>query len=335
MLELYPWQLTQWTQLLAAIDKGKLPHALLLSGTEGIGLEHFAACLAARLLCGAPGKTTVACGECRSCILLKAGNHPDLNRVIPEEEGQQIKVAAIRNLKDYIHLSSQYGRYKVAMISPANSMNRSAANSLLKTLEEPPGEALLILVSHQPALLPVTIRSRCQSIIFPAVFDQVAQEWLQSRLGDCQEIAEILALAHGGPLKAVQLFEAGSMEHQITLLADLTESRSKGTDPVSLALKWQKIGILEVFSCLLTVFSRMSRLKLENLDDNSDKSSIIRYLQALVKGLDLVQIIACYDLVKENYFTATGPININKQGLLEDFIVYWQSLIQIREDKIQ
>ena len=85
MLKPYPWQARQWRQLLNAAQQGRLPHALLLAGAEGLGVEDFALALAARLLCTDPGEG--ACGRCKSCLLLQAGNHPDLVLLQPGEAG--------------------------------------------------------------------------------------------------------------------------------------------------------------------------------------------------------------------------------------------------------
>lgn len=331
MLTPYPWQARQWRQLLTAASQNRLPHALLLTGVQGIGLGYFADCLSASLLCQRTLENGAACGECKSCILFHAGNHPDLVRIEPEEAGKQIKVDAIRELIDYIHLSSQYGGYKLASIKPAEAMNRSAANTLLKTLEEPPAGSLLILISYQPSRLPVTIRSRCQRLNFSAAVDETAQTWLKSQLSDQQTTPqELLQLAQGAPLKALTMASTDILERQYAVLQDLQAVRGRAADPVKIAEKWQGFEPQEVLQWLITLFSGMARLKLPGKTaingGNSDNSNINNLLQELANGLDLGQLMLCYDVALKNYHTMTGPISINRQLLLEDIILFWQSL---------
>ncbi|MFQ5660451.1 MAG: DNA polymerase III subunit delta' [Gammaproteobacteria bacterium] len=326
MLTPYPWQASQWQRLLTVISHGKLPHALLLTGMEGIGLGHFADCLSARLLCLQPQATGIACGSCKSCILFKAGNHPDRIRIEPEEKGKQIKVESIRDLIEYTHLSSQYGRHKIAVIDPAEAMNRSSANGLLKTLEEPPASTL-ILVSHLPSLLPVTVRSRCQRLNFHCMEDAATVEWLRSRLdGEESDIRELLAMTRGAPLKALRLLKMDALPQIRAVLQDLQAMRADEADPVNLAKKWQDFGPTEVLQWLLLFFNRMVRLKLGDTGKNTPDSRTTYRLQELANGLDLAQLVTCHDRVLENYHAVTGPFNLNKLGLLEDIIIYWQSI---------
>jgi DNA polymerase-3 subunit delta' len=327
MLSLYPWQQSQWQQVLAAAARNKLPHALLLTGPEGIGLGHFAACLAARLLCQQPGDSATSCGVCKACILYTAGNHPDFMHLQPEEKGKQLRIDSVREMIDYLHLSSQYRRHKVVVINPADAMNRNAANSLLKTLEEPPPESLLLLLSHRPSFLPVTVRSRCQRINFNPGGTEQALAWLQTSLGGAAaDYGELLALARGAPLKVVEIFRDGQESYPRLLLEDLREIHRGTADPVRTAERWQGWGINEVLQWLVLYFCRIARYQLSGAAGAPDNSRIFGYLQELANDLDLQQAVACYELALKNFHAATGPIALNKQGLLEDIIVYWQNL---------
>ena len=329
MLNLYPWQHAQWQKVMASRERNKLPHAQLLTGPEGIGLGNFAACLAARLLCMQPGNEGINCGVCQSCILFAAGNHPDYQEIMPDEKGKQIRIDTIREMIDYIHLSSHYGRHKLVVINPADAMNRNAANSLLKTLEEPPPESIILLLSHRPSFLPVTVRSRCQRINFSPGNTEEALQWLQQQLGgEAADYPDILALARGGPLKVVEIFQGGQESYPRLLLEDLRDMRRGVTDPVRAAERWQEWGVTEVLQWLILYFCRIARYKMLPLDGKTDKSIIFGYLQAMANDLDLNQAVACYDLALKNFHAATGPIALNKQGLLEDIIVFWQNLKQ-------
>lgn len=327
MLTPLPWQTSQWQQLQKAIAGKRLPHALLLSGPDGIGLGHFASTLSAALLCSQPLSAREACGECKSCILFNAGNHPDMVLIKPEDTGKQIKVELIRNLIEFIQLSSQYGRYKLAIIDPAEAMNRSSTNSLLKTLEEPPPDALIILVSHQPTRLPITIRSRCQRINFNITSHETAVAWLQEQLSESSANAEkLLALSQGAPLKALAMQGSDSIHKQEVLLEDLMDLHHAQADPVRIAEKWQGMDAVEVLLWLILLFMQMTRIKLGGTEHHIKNSNIIVRLQDLTDELDLAQLVRCYDLALKHYHAVTGTISLNKQGILEDMIIYWQSL---------
>jgi DNA polymerase-3 subunit delta' len=151
MTERFPWHEAQWQRIEAMRAGGRLPHALMLRGLRGLGKAAFAQRLAAILLCES---SPPPCDECRGCRLMAAGNHPDFLKVQPEEDKQTIGIDQIRALIDRLVLTTRYQGYKMVIVDPAEAMTPQAANTLLKTLEEPPGAALFILVAHQSGLLP-------------------------------------------------------------------------------------------------------------------------------------------------------------------------------------
>ncbi|MDP9032838.1 MAG: DNA polymerase III subunit delta', partial [Pseudomonadota bacterium] len=145
MAEAYPWQDSLWQQL---AGRAQHAHAYLLHGPVGIGKRALAERLMASLLCQRPNGLE-ACGECKSCMLLKAGSHPDNYLLEPEEADKAIKVDQVRDLVSFVVQTAQMGGRKVVLIEPVESMNINAANALLKSLEEPSGDTVLLLVSHQ------------------------------------------------------------------------------------------------------------------------------------------------------------------------------------------
>ena len=162
---LYPWQKNQWQRLLSQHRQERLPHALLLTGAAGLGKETFARQFAQFLLCKAAGESV--CGQCAGCSLILANNHPDLLMIAPEESGKNIKVDQIRDMSATLNQTAQRAGYQVAIISPAEALNRAAANALLKTLEEPSGRVLLLLVSHQPGALPLQSPADASTLLSP------------------------------------------------------------------------------------------------------------------------------------------------------------------------
>lgn len=229
-----------------AADNARLAHALLISGPVGIGKRALASDMAASLLCEAPSQRS-ACGQCRGCQLFSAGSHPDFLNLEPEAGGSGIlKIEGIRDLITFSQLTSQYKGYRVAVVAPAEAMNRNAANALLKTLEEPPAEMVLILVSDAPARLPATIRSRCQHyrLGMPAQVD--ALQWLREQGMQPRQAELSLLLAGGAPLHALQIHQEEGVAQWQAFVADTARVVNGQKSAVAAAADWQEAGALQV-----------------------------------------------------------------------------------------
>ncbi len=253
--ELLPWQEGAWSRIVAVLDAGRAPHALLLHGPGGIGKRRIALRLAGALLC--TGAAPRPCGGCRSCHLLNAGSHPDFRLLTPAEGEATIPIAAVRDLIDRSTLAAE--RARVAIIAPAEAMNQAAANAFLKTLEEPAGSAAFILVSDAPGRLPATIRSRCRKMAFSPPSRSDALAWLETKTGPA--LAErVLDLAGGAPLAALAL-ERSRDEESLTVLWSETASLLAGAaDPLDVAGRWRKLGDGElVLSALFAVLGDLAR----------------------------------------------------------------------------
>jgi DNA polymerase III subunit delta' len=205
---LLPWQHDAARAALSR--RASWPHALLIHGPRGIGKHAFALNLAQGLLCEIPRTDGLACGTCAGCRYAVAGQHPDLMRlelqVIDADEGtlevvDSIGIDRVRALTEFVQLTSHRHRAKVAVVNPAERMNAPAANALLKTLEEPPADTYLILVSDQPGRVPATLRSRCVLLPAPVPGDADAIAWLAAQGVAMPELA--LAQASGAPLRAL------------------------------------------------------------------------------------------------------------------------------------
>jgi len=242
--ELPPWLSPVWARLVAAHTEGRLPHALLICGEAGLGKRQLAERLLARLLCQQPAADGQACGTCRACQLRQAGSHPDLMRIGIEENEKtgklrsEILIQQIRALGGKLALTPQFGGAQVALIDPAELMNESSANALLKTLEEPHPGCLLILVSDQPFRLPATIRSRCQRIDLRLPRPGQALDWLTA-LGNRRDAAtEALDAARGSPGLARSLLEHGGIALRREVSADLDALRAGQAGAAAVARRW-------------------------------------------------------------------------------------------------
>lgn len=203
-----PWLQDEWQRLLARRAANRLPHALLIAGSRGLGKRAFAEQVRAVLLCERGGD--VPCQSCKACLLLRAGNHPDALTITfgLRDDGKsrtEIVVDQIRTLGERFAQTSQRGGWRVAIIEPAEAMNASAANALLKTLEEPEANVMMILVADQWLRLAATIRSRCQRIDVREPEPVESLAWLAAQGIARKEAEPALALADGNPGEALVL----------------------------------------------------------------------------------------------------------------------------------
>jgi DNA polymerase-3 subunit delta' len=210
-MNLYPWHFQLWQQLCDYHARDRLAHALLFSGPPAIGKLAFAEQLAEFLLCATP-VNHAPCGQCHSCHLLAAGNHPDLIVIRPQENSKTIKVDEIRTFVAAVTMTPQIAARRAVIIEPAQAMNRSAANSLLKTLEEPNPENYIVLVSDAPWELPATIRSRCQQVVMPLPAEQASLAWLNQQEARNDWTVYLRAM-QGAPLDALALQQSQGLAH--------------------------------------------------------------------------------------------------------------------------
>lgn len=204
-----PWHreglFARWQRLRRA---GRLGHALLLSGPEGVGKRALARAMVAAALCEA--EADAACGHCPACQKLLAGVHPDLRwleRSVDDKTGKMardIRIEAVRELIEWLSLAAHGRRSRFVVIDPAEALNTAGHNALLKTLEEPrPGNHLL-LISEQPLALPATLRSRCQIWACAIPEREASRAWCERQGID----ERTLTLAGGAPLLAQRWQEA-------------------------------------------------------------------------------------------------------------------------------
>jgi len=246
-LDYLPWHAAARDRLQTAISGGRLPHGLLLHGPEGVGKARFAAAFAAAMFCRRRGDDLQACGACPDCTLSQAGTQPDLHwvRLLTDEkkgkDRKAISVDQVRELTERLGKTSLRGGYRIAIIAAADLMNVAAQNALLKTLEEPAPQTLLVLVTSRPSRLLATLRSRCQRVEIPRPDAMMASQWLTMTTGG-PPAPGLLALAGGAPLKALAL-----APHYPTLEADMgaaiTALLGRQTDVSSLAESMQGEGL--------------------------------------------------------------------------------------------
>ncbi|MDM5150007.1 DNA polymerase III subunit delta' [Aeromonas salmonicida] len=199
---MYPWLIPDWYALSQTAQAGRLGHAWLLLGDPGLGKEQLAERLARLHLCQQPDRGE-PCGQCHSCQLFDKGHHPDLGTVTIDSK--TIGVEAIREICARLQNSAQLGRGKVVIIPDAERMTESAANALLKTLEEPAGDSLLLLIASQVSRLLPTILSRCHKHVCQLPTEGETVRWLAEQ-GHQATLAQV-RICQGAPLRVLRYIE--------------------------------------------------------------------------------------------------------------------------------
>jgi DNA polymerase-3 subunit delta' len=182
--------------LKTALWRKTLAHAYLFYGEEGIGKRLVAKAFAKAANCINRVNLIDACGQCSSCLHIEAETHPDFISVSPD--GTVIKIGQIRALQEQMHLKPMAGSYRFVILNEAESMNDEASNALLKSLEEPPDQTTLILITSQPHAMLETVVSRCQKIRFTPLTDQQVIAILQQKRPDAPpQLGRVVALVMG------------------------------------------------------------------------------------------------------------------------------------------
>ncbi|MBB6424529.1 DNA polymerase III subunit delta' [Sphingopyxis sp. JAI128] len=218
---------------LEAWQSGRLHHAWLLAGPQGMGKGAFADHVARFLVThGASGEADSLDdrGDEAAARLVDAGNHPEILRLVRQAKekakdlARNITIEQVRELKARLHFSLSLGEWRVIIVDAIDDLEASASNALLKTLEEPPAKTLFLLVSHSPGRLLPTIRSRCRNLRFQPVDHDVMTAWLHEirPMLEMAEVRAIVAASGGVPGKALALIDSdvATMEKKLLAIAN-------------------------------------------------------------------------------------------------------------------
>lgn len=322
-----PWHLETWAAL---TQQPRHAHAYLLSGITGIGKRRFANSFAARLLCLSPAHG-MACGSCRSCALRRAGSHPDFLEVAPEEEGKAIRVDAIRQLSEFLAQTAQQGGRKVILLQPAEAMNLNAANALLKSLEEPAGDAHLLLVSDQPSRLLPTIRSRCLVQTLPSPGPQEAAGWLAEQLPELEDAqrAALLNMAEGAPLMALDLYRQDALGWRALVVDQIKGLLKNQTSPSQVADKWSAVPLelLVDWFCGFTMDLLKLRLGAVQATASQDMDKVLGYM---AQRVELSELLTWQTWLVEHRGKILGKANLNRALFIESLLIQWKQMLERR-----
>lgn len=309
-----PWHQDEMARMLDQHRQNRLPHALLISGPKGIGKQRLAESLAQTLLCSSG--SDFPCGKCQGCQLSTAGTHPDYHRLSPEEGSKAIKIDQVRQLVGFATRTAQYDGYRIAILSPAEALNRNAQNALLKTLEEPGSKTLLMLISDQPTLLLPTIRSRCQQRALALPPRQQALEWLQ---GQASDPAALLDAAQGAPLQALALEQADWFADRARLLETLVsvaEGRQSSAQASAVLAKHDPIEMASV------IYGWLGRsLKQSVAGEASIDPLLAPLLKRLAAAVPAARLLRAAQRVLEGRRALLSGANPNKELLYEQWLL--------------
>jgi len=312
-----PWLVAVRAEFRERLESGRLAHALLLSGPAGTGKQELAMEIAAGLLC--LEDTLPACGVCRSCQLFSTGAHPEFRLLTFEANDKgtmrtELVIEQIRKLISSLQLTTTFSKRKVAVFHPAEAMNRNAANALLKTLEEPPGATVIILVSHDSSRLPVTIRSRCQNLNVRLPETSLAVKWLMEQGDhDPARLEPALQAAAGSPLRALAALEDGGTDHyqlvSTTLDDMLTGKCGSGRAMATLADALTDVEPERLWTWLSLCAAEKVR---QTIGEDEGENERVRHMSQMQSGAD------------RNRYLLSTPVR--KDLLLQDWLIQWAQL---------
>ncbi len=302
---IYPWQAEHWQRFCQQKLSDRVAHSILITGVEGIGKVHFAEHLISSLHCTEVGVDSEPCLNCHNCRLLIAGNHPDHSIVQPENNSAIIKIDQIRELKEKQALTSNISKWKTVLVLGADKMNINANNSLLKLLEEPQDNTVIVLVSSHPEQLPITIRSRCQQINLTPPADTLLEQWIQTHADvDTMTIHRAAKLANQAPLLTLHYLQEATLDSLTSLENDFEALLLQTANPVLMAKEWLEMDLHVLFNYLQLLLKG----KLLELADDIHNEKQRHYWHV-------------YDCILSTMKLLSSPNNINKTLVLEQFLV--------------
>ncbi len=342
----FPWTQSAWERTASTLDT--LHHGLLITGVAGIAKREFAVALGQLLLCESPTAQRQSCGQCRNCALFNAGTHPDFHVLTTETEwrdgrmallakycdryqdigardkranpGRVIPVDQVRLLIERFYAHAHIATRKIALIVPADRMNINAANALLKLLEEPPANSILILLSATPGYLPATIRSRCFQIALTLPDHVSASAWLGTHM-PAADATRVLHLSNGGPLDALQMYKDGILQMQDQFLRGITDLASGKTSALDLAARLKAHDFMHVLDWL-------HRFNCEMIKgicgiNTADSRTISRLNPA---RLSAEKVFALYD--KIGNYRRIAREQLNEQLAMEELMLELQNVVR-------
>ncbi len=329
-----PWHQEPWARTLQQIDSGKAPHAFLISAQAASGKRYFAKMLAHRLLCHRPLPTS-ACGKCSACLLSAAGNNPDLILVQALEKSKVIRIDQIRDLRHFLETSSHSFGKRVIILDTAETLNISAANALLKGLEEPPQDAMFLILSDRPKAVMATISSRCRPLKLASPNSTEATDWLRTQIPSAagEDIDFALDYAQGRVFTALAMLEDETRTLHESIGDDLLSLIRQQSLATKVATRYQKNNCIEVLNILSYWLGALSKFELTGQRQFIKGRALQEVAQVMATTHSQTRALArdlmtLYRQVSEAQTQIAGVSNPNLQLMLEDLLMQLQQLFR-------
>lgn len=315
----YPWHLKNWDNFINARTQNHLPHAILLSGEEGIGKLALAKRMAKSLLC--MNTMEDACNECQSCKTYTSEANPDYKQISLLEDKQQIGVDQIRALSEFLNYSRSYNTYRVVIINPVERMNINAANSLLKSLEEPTANTVIILITAQVSKLLATIKSRCQLFNVTSPSKEESISWIKQNQHSDEnsniDVNTIYDMIGNKPLQA-QFIKQENIDSKNHFLEDLHYVITQKTSINEMAKKWDKHDLEVIINWQVQEIQKHIKSSvIDNSKETQSKNSSSRLAQHLSTE---EQWLLYQNLLKQKQYIHTS---VNSLMFIENMILLW------------
>ena len=321
--QVYPWQQNQWEHIIRLVESETIPHAILLTGPDGVGKHEFANFMSATIICENSTETKLACGECRRCKLYQANTYPDFIKLSIDDEKETISIDEVRDLINKLYLTRHFDSYKIALIEHADRMNTSAANALLKTLEEPPDNTLIILVTSSLLELPATIRSRCQTISIGAPNHEEAREWLSSISNDVDWVP-LLRVSQDAPLQALKYHETDLLDQRISVIKGFLEIFENNSNPIEISARIESVPMLLCFQWIQALIVDLLRVKGAENPITLENPDFYRSILALAPRMQVPLLLEYWEIIMER--KKIFDKSLNRRLFVESMLIHCHKL---------